>query len=574
VNALRIWRSWRSDFYAGDARRAAAVYTPAVLAEIAAQGFNAVWIRGILHELVPCRAFPEFGRGRAATLRSLRQVIRRGEQTGVRVFLYMQPVLGRPPRDPFWQRHPEAQGTTFRFVGRVVNAMCTSTPEVQAFLREGAERLSASLPGLGGCILITASEHVSHCYSHERLSPDGASDGVSPEVLRRCPRCAARRPREVIAEMLAAMRDGFMAAGHGAEIIAWNWSWSFYEPDPQEGIIRALPKGIRVLADFERGGRKRILGRPRAIDEYALSFAGPSARFTGTLRAARRHRLPVVAKLQIGTTHELATVPSLPLIGRVYDKVRGLRRCGVRDFMGCWNFGNMLTANTAALTRFLDLPRLPPRRQALQDFARDYFPGCEPRAVVGAWETFERAMDAYPFSIPFLYWGPINYAVRHPIEPAPLNPRPCGPAWLRTPRRGDELAASFGPFTLAEIIRGLGALQRGWRAGLRRLEEGLHGCRGRAAEEELRSARMVGHCFRSAWNLYRAYALRRHWSPRCRPALLRIARDELAHLPAAADLAAADGRMGFHAECQRYLFTAAGIRRKIRRLAAVATAHA
>ena len=44
------------------------------------------------------------------------------------------------------------------------------------------------------------------------------------------------------------------------------------------------------------------------------------------LVAARERGLRVMAKLQLGTTHELATVPSLPLIGNLYDKARALRR--------------------------------------------------------------------------------------------------------------------------------------------------------------------------------------------------------------------------------------------------------
>jgi|GEM_PF-2835217 len=78
---------------------------------------------------------------------------------------------------------------------------------------------------------------------------------------------------------------------------------------------------------------------------------------------------------------------------------------------------------------------------------------------------------------------------------------------------------------------------------------------------------MIGHCFHSRWNVYRAYRLRKEWRSANRERLRAIMRDERAHLIKALPLVTADRRMGFHSECQRYLFTAAAIRRKLRRLA-------
>jgi len=568
MEGIRIWRSPYSDFYRNDTLDAARVYTPDHLREIADAGFNAIWLRGILREILRSRVFPEFGRNSAAHLRSLRAVMRRAERVGIRLFLYMQEPRGMPVEKAFWRRHPEARGAIYRYWGRDIAAMCTSARSVRDFLSEGAEALSRRLPGLGGVILVTASEHISHCYVHYR-------NKYAPAEMSRmhgplgCPRCERRRPADVIADVIGSFKRGFDAAGNGTRLIAWNWSWGIYESDPQEGILRALPRGIMVMAGFERGGRKRILGKDRVIDEYSLSYPGPSGRFLGTMRAARRRGMRVMAKLQFGTTHELATVPNLPLIGVLYEKARAMRRLRVRDFMGCWNFGNMLTANTAAFHRFLTIRRLPPRDQALRAFAAGYFPGCDARAVVRAWEQFRRAMDSYPFCIPFLYYGPINYAVAHPIEPGPLRPEPVGRSWMPDRDRGDELKDSFGPYTLREIIHGLGELVRGWWKGVELFEAGVAGCKAATAVAERNTARVIGHCFQSTWNLYRAYSLRRDWIPGRRKALEAIMRDERDHLRRALPIIASDRRMGFHAECQAHLFTAVAVRRKLRRLDAL-----
>ena len=98
---LRIWRSPYSNFNHDETLHAASVYSDTVLAGIKKAGFTAIWIHGLLRDLVPSPVFPEFGKQSAAHLRSLRTVIRRAKQHRLQVFLYMQ-----PPRSlPFGKKH-------------------------------------------------------------------------------------------------------------------------------------------------------------------------------------------------------------------------------------------------------------------------------------------------------------------------------------------------------------------------------------------------------------------------------------------------------------------------------------
>lgn len=598
--SLRIWRMPYSDFYKQETLHAAEKYTPGVLRGIAEAGFNAIWIHAILREVVPTKVFPEFSPDAAAHLRSMRTVIRRAEAEGIKVFIYAQPPRGVPLDDPFWERHPEVRGAKDPSAYHPAYAMCTSTPQVKEHLRQMAEGLTKRLPGLGGLILITASEYMAHCYTRHNCRKEFAVDRPPAPPLG-CPRCRERAPQEVVGEIVTIFHDAFAkanvaqpppavqgaakasASGQGdpalserrtaeggcatsaARVVAWNWSWTLYEPDPGEGVIAALPKGATLMCDFERGGHKVILGKERMVDEYSLSYAGPSERFLLASKAAHRRGMRTMAKLQIGTTHELATVPNLPLIGRLWEKARAMRKLGVRDFMGCWNFGNMLTANTAAFLRFFGAKRLPPRDRALADFAHDYFPGCDAQTVAEAWNAFEEAMDSYPFCIPFLYYSPTNYALAHPIEPKPLDGKFCGRGWMDD-ERGDDISRSFGIYTLNEIIKGMGQLHKRWAEGVKLLEAGLAGCEAQTAREELSSARAGAHSFRSAWNLYRAYKIRKDWSDDKKPKLAPIMKDELANLEEAVEVVRADDRLGFHIECQARLYTVEGIEKKIARL--------
>jgi len=565
---LRIWRSPYSNFYEDETLHSDEVYSASVLNGIGQAGFNAIWIRGILRDLAPTGIFPEFGHGSAERLQSLRTVIRRGKRAGVEVVLYMQPPLGLPANDAFWKKHPDIRGSTHSALisTRVCrrSALCTSTPSVREFLHEATRKLSLSLPGLGGIILITASEYLQHCYSHTNIfDPKELRNDGRPRVD--CPRCADRDPKKIVVDIIRDVRAGLGAAGSNLPLIAWNWSWSYYELDPQEGIIRALPKDVIVMAGFERGATKTILGKKRWIDEYSLSYAGPSPRFLNSLKAGRSSNHRIMAKLQIGTTHELATVPNLPVIGALYDKAKAMRTLRVKSFMGCWNFGNMLTANTAAFLRFLDARRLPPRTPAMEQFAEAYFPGCNPGKIVAAWNAFARAMNHYPFCIPFLYWSPINYAVARPIEPAPLDGKPVGRSWMPD-RRGDGLEETYGVFTHKEVTTGLEMLSGIWDKGVALFEQGVRGCTCTHTTEELNTALVAASCFRSTWNLYRAYPIRKRWQPANISRLRPIMEDELAHLVRILPILRTDPRMGYHSECQHFQFTHGMVEKKIRRL--------
>ena len=219
----------------------------------------------------------------------------------------------------------------------------------------------------------------------------------------------------------------------------------------------------------------------------------------------------------------------------------------------------------SAYSNFLDAKRLLPRQPALQQFAAHYLPGCEPRVVVRAWKQFARAMDSYPFCIPFMYYGPLNHAVQLPIEPGPLSDVPCGRSWMRD-ERGDVLPDSFKEYTHAEVVEGLGEVTRQWQMGVELLARGVSGSRSVHAREELNTARVAGHCFRSGWNLYRAYPLRKSWKPSLIKALRPVMRDEREHLAELLPLVVADPRQGYHSECQHRMFTPTGIRGKLMRL--------
>lgn len=574
----RIWR-WAYANFGHDLEesqdetvQANAVYTDEILAEIAVSGFNTIWVHALLHHIVPSNIFPEFGKNAPLHLKNMRELIARAARHNLRVYIFMQPPRGFDARDDFWKKYPQVRGApmpweTIAGEQTTFCALCTSTPQVKEFLRDSSATIGRELPDLGGLLLVTATEYPSHCYRSYQAygEPDFQKVAITPK--RGCARCIQRAPADVVTEIISLVNDGLHSTNAAAKVVALNWSWNTLEADPSPGIIAGLPNDVILNIDFERGDFKEILGKVRPIDEYAMSFPGPAQRFLGTYKIAKRRDLQIIAKFQASTTHELATVPSLPLLGNLYERAAQMRKLQVRGFFACWSFGNMLSANTTAFNDFFNAKKLAPREVALREFATNYFgENCDAEMARQAWEIFGEAMNNFPFSIPYLYMSPTNYALGYPLKSGALKGKTAGRSWVAD-KRGDDLSACLNaPYTLDEIIRGFGLLSRQWKKGAQLFERALKNCDNKNAREELANAWVCYHSFRSTHNVFRVYKLRKNWTDEKLPAYQKIVRDELENLRAVLPFVEADSRFGYHTEAHAYLYDARTLKSKIRAL--------
>ena len=580
-NEHKIWRSFKSDFaglpsetpndLTDETCAAVATYDDNELAAIAKSGFNAIWVHGIINNLVRVEPFPELGKNHLRHQAALRELIGRAARHGVKVFIYMQPPRAVLSSDrEFWERHPDVAGqeecaTDFSDHGAQVKlrALCTSTKPVQTWLKAAFHQLAEALPGLGGVILITSSELPAHCYSHRQKD--------DPRYLIQCPNCRGRTPADIVVEIVGLVRDGVREVSSQIEVIAWNWSWTMWGiPPPCHEIVDRLPPDVVLMADFERGGHKDLWKRPHTfINEYCLSYAGPSELCLGVFAAARQRGMRTMSKLQLGTTHELASVVSLPLLGNIFKKARYHKHADSSGFMGCWNFGNQLSANTAAFNYFLRPDCPDDEDEALRGFGAAYFPGCDAGLLVESWGIFDASMFFYPFCIPFIYNGPMNYtlAYHEMYVPGKLTNLPAGPSHLIVPR-GDDLSSAFASveedaFPLDEIIVRLERLAAAWAEGVERLTAALAGCPGANARDEVGNAAICGAVWRSSANTFKIFRLRRGWAESLRDEFMAVAMDELEVLRGVLPHVARDPRQGYHAEAHGHMFDASSVRKKI-----------
>ncbi len=554
----RIFRSPEADYYSDEILTACETHPDSYFAELAANGFNGIWLHGRLRDMTRTKVFPELGAEAAAYHGSLNRLCARAAAHGARVFIYFTEPLGFPREDPFWSEHPDVKGepgSSGMDNWKETYALCSSHPKVREFLREGMANLFKACPALGGVILITRSEHHSHCYSHK--------DKVD------CPRCSGRSVAAAVAEVINTIAIGVRSSSPSAEVIAWNWSWG---KDYESGIIDGLDNSVTLMIDFERGGWKNIRGERRFIDEYSLSYIGPSEQFQELYEYGRRRGLKILAKLQIGATHEIATVNNLPLIPNLLGKARWLSSHYMSGFLGTWNFGNRFSLNTFAFNSFITDSGLSGRsdEEALRAVALAYFGGgVDADAVVAAWRQFVKAFDHYPFHQCFLYFSPVNYALAFNL-PRPEDPDvPMQWSWipLKRPlgtRLNETVDTAWGRtgFTLEGIRDAFGELAALFAAGIKDYEKAFANSAEPRALRELKNARVIFHICESVRNIYAAYIIARR-QPFDESAWRKIAVNEVRNMEAVLPLLKGEPEIGYHIEAPGWFFTEADIVGKI-----------
>ena len=572
---LKIWRSAYSRFgnhtefpddLLDETVTAEKSYTEEILKEIADNGFNAIWVHGQLHHIIPHPRYPEFAPNSLQHLQALKNLCKKAEKNGIKVYLYLQPPRAIPLSEKaFWLAHEKDGGQTLESYGDdgskfQVRSLCTSLPEVRQYIRESFADLAEKLPELGGLIIISASEYPAHCYSCRNCRPGPVRPRklVMDHIATNCPHCGERQPEEVVIELIHTIRDGVRSVSSSLDLIFWNWSWSMYIDPPCETIISRLPEDIRLMVDFERGGYRKD---GTFINEYSLGYSGPSEQFLETKAVADRAGIPVLPKLQLGTTHELATVRTIPVIANLFRKAEYIRKNNLGGFMGCWNFGNLLSSSLKAFHYFLPLSDGISCEEALRMFARKNYPEANPDKMVEAWNLFSEAMEIYPFTIPFLYVGPQNHSLALIPGKGPLSGKIIGRSFLPDERGDSYIDSETEEFPLNELIRRLGLMAEIWDKGTVLLRESLPG-----DHPDLGNAIICGAAWKSTSNMFRIYRLRKQWHDAMTDEWIKIVKEELQVAESVLPYVEADPLQGWHVEGDFYSFNAEMIREKIRKI--------
>ncbi len=413
-------------------------YPDGLLERLQQVGVNGVWLHVVLRQLAPAQQFPEFGQGSQQRLANLRKLVDRASRYGIKIYLYMNEPRAMP--EAFFVGRENMKG-----VGEAANfAMCTSDPQVRAWITDALRHVFHEVPGLGGVFTITGSENLTHCWSHHHGET--------------CPRCSKRSPAEVVAELNAAIAAGVRDGSNGkAKTIVWDWGW----PNPWcQAIINALPKDVYLMSVSEWDLPITRGGVSTAVGEYSMSAVGPGPRATNNWRLAHKAGLKTVAKVQVNCTWELSTVPYLPVMNLVAQHCERLANAGVEDMMLSWTLGGYPSPNLQLANMFSRRPT-PTADDALHELAvTRYGPKAAPSALA-AWTAFSNAFSEFPYHGSALYNGPLQLG---PANLLYLTPTGYAATMVGFPY--DDLNAWRAVYPANVFSQQLHKVADGWREGL------------------------------------------------------------------------------------------------------------
>ena len=370
-------------------------YPDGLLARLAAVGENAVWLHVELSQLAPVPWAND--KNIDKRLSALRDLSDRASKHGMKIFLYFNEPRSLPTSSPVFKQHPDWRGVE----EKDFNAVCTSSPEVRAAIRDGVASICRAVPSLGGFFTITASENLTNCWSHGQ----GA----------KCPRCKDRKPADVIAEVSATIDEGIHAAGGKQRYIAWDWGW---RDDWALDVIERLPTSVELQSvsewslPIERGGVKSEVG------EYSISSIGPGPRAQRHWAAAQKRGIKVSAKIQCGNTWEFSAVPYLPVLENITRHATALRDLGVKDIMLGWTLGCHPSPNIEAITEINS-------GGTLETLAAKRHGPTHADAAATFWRECSAAFREFPYHIGVVYQAPLQMGPANPLWSSPTGYHAC-----------------------------------------------------------------------------------------------------------------------------------------------------
>ncbi len=364
-------------------------YPNGYVAELSRAGVDGVWLQAVLQKLAPFPFEPLRADKHEARLKSLGNLTRRLAKQGIKLWLYLNEPRAMPKA--FFDKYPHLKGVT----EGDWTTLCTSTPEVRAWLKSSVTTICKAAPDLGGFFTISGSENLTHCWSHGQ----GAA----------CPRCSILGMPAVVADLHKAIQEGIDAAGNKQRLIAWDWGW------PDAGVkqtIESLPKEISVMSVSEWDTPINRGGIPSTIGEYSVTITKPGPRATRhwSYATASGHRS--IAKMQAANSWEMSAVPYIPSVRLTAEHAAAVKEAGVSGMMLGWTLGGYPSPNLAVVA---EVGAGASPRRAMEAVAARRNGKKYQAATVQLWDAVSDSILEFPFHISTVYQAPFQQSVANPL---------------------------------------------------------------------------------------------------------------------------------------------------------------
>ena len=439
-------------------------------------GVTGVWTQAVLYTLAPYPFAPALSEGWERRQEGMRYLVAKLAKYDLKLFLYMNEPRAMPLS--FFDAYPHLKG----HVGRDGYAsLCVSTPEVQDYLRGASRDLNAAVPGLGGYLTITASENQTNCYSHAN------------KATCTCPRCKEKDPSDIIALTNRLLYEGAAEVNPDFRVLAWSWAWKDREPDMTHHVIEKLPAGVAVMGVSEEAVKKNISGTETFVIDYSISVEGPGEYALDTWRHAHENGHDAYAKLQLGVTWEISTVPCVPAYEKIRRHLSGIiEQGGVDGIMLGWTLGGFPSPTLRLAQAFYADNGTIPDAKTLYGMM---FPTADADALTEAFVKLSDAYDAYPFYISTAYVGPQQVGSSNL-----LYPKKTGYTATMTGMPYDDITGWRSIFPQDVYVSQIKQLSDGWHEGTLLLERAARGCDDVHLTALVRWSHAIDCHFRSIYN--------------------------------------------------------------------------
>ncbi len=517
-------------------------YPEAYLERLASEGINGLWITVKWREIC-ATPFIAADPQRGKRLEKLNTVVEKCRRYGIGIWAFSIEPAAWAPGEPLLRHYPELGGA------RIGNdlAFCPTSAVAEEYLYTATFDLFRSVEHLAGILNITHGERATNCLTALECTED---------IPVECPRCGRIPKPEIIANTLRPMFRGMIDANPAAQLISW-----FYMPQaaPRAPWVfelpHAIPEGVILQYNCESNAAVEQLGKIRRGGDYWLSIPDPAEDFVRIARGAREHHIGCCAKLQVTCSHEVATVPFVPVPSLLFEKYRALRELGVEHACQCWYFGNSPGLMNQAANLLSREPFFPTEDEFLQSLTRPQW-GESATQVASALRNFARAYEHYPVSNQMQYYGPAHCGLAWPLH-LRLEGTPLAPTWRPDfAPSGDTIGECLDNHTLREAIVLFDRLSCEWSEGMERLR--AVPLRNPEQEKDFGVCRALELQFAGAGQILRFYELRRQFlfegNRDVLPELETIVGAEIDRSRELAVLARQDSRLGFHSEAERHLY--------------------
>jgi hypothetical protein len=437
-------------------------YPDEYLNKLAHESINALWITVEFRDICKSDLVPEYGKNRERRLKKLRLTVDKCRRYGIKVFIFaIEPRIWGID-DPLLKNNPEIGGARS---GNEV-CFCPFTEASKKYLYDAVKSIFLDVPKLGGIISITHGERRTTCLS--------SVSSVSEDNVN-CPRCSYKEKGEILEATHSIIIKAMREINPQAQFISWFYmpfarplaEWVYTMPEK-------LPKDTVLVFNFESGGEKEQLGKIRVGADYWQSYVGPSCRFAKIAEISQKAGIKMGAKLQVGNSHEVATIPFVPVPPVMWKKYKALYSLNVTNVIQSWYFGNYpgimnKIAGELAFEAWEDNNKYQDRPQIEYDFlyrlAKIEWGSHAPK-IVKAWYYFYNGYNNYPMSTLFQCYGPMHDGVVWPLHLFPVH-TPLAPTWkLDFPTSGDSIGECILSFTIKEIIELCEDMVRYWEKGV------------------------------------------------------------------------------------------------------------